>query len=62
MFFATIIIITAYIPLFAFQRVEKKLFSPMAYTVGYALAGAMLVALALVPGLALAAYRRPRKF
>jgi heavy metal efflux system protein len=62
MFFATIIIITAYIPLFAFQRVEKKLFSPMAYTVGYALGGAILVALALVPGLALAAYSRPRKF
>jgi cobalt-zinc-cadmium resistance protein CzcA len=61
MFFATIIIITAYIPLFAFQRVEKKLFSPMAYTVGYALGGAILVALALVPGLALAAYSRPRK-
>ncbi len=62
MFFATIIIITAYIPLFAFQRVEKKLFSPMAYTVGYALGGAILVALALVPGLALAAYSHPRKF
>ena len=60
MFFAMAIIITAYIPLFAFQRVEKKLFSPMAYTVGYALAGATLVALALIPGLALAAYRRPR--
>ena len=62
MFFATVIIITAYIPLFAFQRVEKKLFSPMAYTVGYALFGAILVALALVPGLALAAYTRPRRF
>ena len=60
MFFAMVIIITAYIPLFAFQRVEKKLFSPMAYTVGYALAGATLVALALIPGLALATYRRPR--
>ncbi len=61
MFFATIIIITAYLPLFAFQRVEKKLFSPMAYTVGYALGGAILVALALIPGLALAAYKRPGK-
>jgi cobalt-zinc-cadmium resistance protein CzcA len=60
MFFAMAIIITAYIPLFAFQRVEKKLFSPMAYTVGYALTGATLVALALIPGLALAAYKRPR--
>ena len=51
MFFATAIIITAYLPLFAFQRVEKKLFTPMAYTVGYALFGAaLLVALALIPG------------
>ncbi len=61
MFFATAIIITAYLPLFAFQRVERKLFSPMAYTVGYALAGAVLVALALVPGLALFALRKPRR-
>ncbi|HEX9049865.1 MAG TPA: CusA/CzcA family heavy metal efflux RND transporter [Anaeromyxobacter sp.] len=61
MFFATVIIITAYLPLFALQRVERKLFTPMAYTVGYALAGAVLVALALVPGLALFALRRPRK-
>lgn len=61
MFFATVIIITAYLPLFAFQRVERKLFSPMAYTVGYALAGAVLVALALVPGLALFALRKPGK-
>ena len=61
MFFATAIIITAYLPLFAFQRVEKKLFTPMAYTVGYALAGAALVALALIPGLALATFAKPRK-
>ena len=61
MFFATTIIITAYLPLFAFQRVEKKLFSPMAYTVGYALIGAILVALALTPGLALMAFRRPAR-
>ena len=60
-FFATVIIITAYLPLFAFQRVEKKLFTPMAYTVGYALAGAALVALTLIPGLALAALAKPRK-
>ncbi len=61
MFFATAIIITAYLPLFAFQRVEKKLFSPMAYTVGYALFGAVLVALTLVPGMALAAFGKPAK-
>jgi len=33
-FFATLIIIVAYMPLFAFERVEKKLFTPMAFTVG----------------------------
>ena len=59
MFFATAIIITAYLPLFAFQRVEKKLFSPMAYTIGYALLGAVMVALTLVPGMALAAFAKP---
>jgi len=61
MFFARVIIITAYLPLFAFQRVEKKLFTPMAYTLGYALAAAALLALALIPGLALAILRKPRK-
>jgi heavy metal efflux system protein len=60
-FFATLIIITAYIPLFAFQRVEKKLFSPMAYVVGYSLLGALLIALAVIPGLALVTYRKPGK-
>jgi len=60
-FFATLIIITAYLPLFAFQRVEKKLFSPMAYVVGYSLMGALLMALAIIPGLALVTYQRPRK-
>jgi len=60
-FFATIIIITAYLPLFAFERVEKKLFTPMAFTVGYALFGAMLVALFLIPGLAYTIYRKPQK-
>ncbi|HEX7664289.1 MAG TPA: efflux RND transporter permease subunit, partial [Polyangiaceae bacterium] len=61
MFFATTIIVTAYLPLFAFQRVEKKLFTPMAYTVGYALGGAALCALALIPGLAYWVLHKPRK-
>ncbi|AQX12908.1 MULTISPECIES: efflux RND transporter permease subunit [Elizabethkingia] len=60
-FFSTIIIITAYLPLFAFERVEKKLFTPMAFTVGYALLGALAVALLLIPGLAYVIYRRPQK-
>jgi cobalt-zinc-cadmium resistance protein CzcA len=60
-FFATIIIITAYLPLFAFERVEKKLFTPMAFTVGYALLGALLVALFLIPGMAYFLYHKPQK-
>lgn len=60
-FFSTIIIITAYLPLFAFERVEKKLFTPMAFTIGYALLGALAVALLLIPGLAYVIYRKPRK-
>jgi cobalt-zinc-cadmium resistance protein CzcA len=59
-FFSTLIIITAYLPLFAFEHIEKKLFTPMAYTVGYALIGALVVALLLIPGLAFMAYRKPR--
>lgn len=60
-FFATIIIIVAYMPLFAFERVEKKLFTPMAFTVGYALLGALAVALLVIPGLAYVIYRKPQK-
>ncbi len=58
--FATLIIITAYFPLFAFERAEAKLITPMAITVGYALFGALLCTLALIPGLAYIALRRPR--
>ena len=60
-FFSTLIIITAYLPLFTFQSIEKKMFTPMAFTVGYALTGALMVALILVPGMAYALYKRPRK-
>ena len=60
-FFATLIIITAYLPLFAFQRAEGKLFTPMAYTVGYALLGALICSIVLIPGLAFAALRKPQK-
>lgn len=60
-FFSTLIIITAYLPLFAFEHIEKKLFTPMAYTIGYALLGALAVALFLIPGLAFYAYYKPRK-
>jgi cobalt-zinc-cadmium resistance protein CzcA len=58
-FFASLIIITTYLPLFSFERAEAKLFTPMAYTMGYALFGALLTSLALVPALAYYAYRQP---
>ncbi|MDB5820253.1 MAG: hypothetical protein JWQ11_3893, partial [Rhizobacter sp.] len=60
-FFGMIVIITAYTPLFAFQRIEYKLFAPMAFAVGFALLGALAVGLLLIPGLAWLAYRRPKK-
>jgi heavy metal efflux system protein len=60
-FFATLIIIAAYVPLFAFQRIEAKFFAPMAYAVGFSQLGALLLTLTLIPGLAYYAYRRPRR-
>ncbi|MDR2388344.1 MAG: CusA/CzcA family heavy metal efflux RND transporter [Tannerellaceae bacterium] len=60
-FFATLIIVIAYLPLFAFDRVEQKLFTPMAFTLSFALLGALASALILIPGLAYTVYRKPQK-
>lgn len=51
-FFSKLIIITALVPIFAFQKVEGKMFSPLAYTLGFALLGALIFTLTLVPVLA----------
>ena len=51
-FFSMLIIVAAYIPLFTLERVERRLFTPMAFTVCYALLGSMLLALTLIPVLA----------
>jgi cobalt-zinc-cadmium resistance protein CzcA len=48
-FFSKLIIITALIPIFAFQKVEGKMFSPLAYTLGFALLGALIFTLTLIP-------------
>ena len=48
-FFTTAIIITAYLPLFTMQSVEKKMFSPMAYTISFALLGSLIMALLVAP-------------
>ncbi len=48
-FFSKLIIITSLVPIFSFEKVEGKLFSPLAYTLGFALLGALLFTLTLVP-------------
>jgi len=50
-FFAKLIILTCLFPIFAFQKVEGKMFSPLAYTLGFALLGALIFTLTLVPAL-----------
>jgi cobalt-zinc-cadmium resistance protein CzcA len=49
--FSKAIIILAFMPIFTFQRVEGKIFSPMAFTLSFALFGAILLTLTLVPAL-----------
>ncbi|GAB3684336.1 efflux RND transporter permease subunit [Salinisphaera aquimarina] len=56
--FAIGIIIIVFLPLFTLQGVEGKLFSPMAYTITFALLGALLLALTLVPVLTTLAFRK----
>lgn len=48
-FFSKLIIITSLVPIFSFEKVEGKLFSPLAYTLGFALLGALIFTLTLVP-------------
>ncbi|MBY0535268.1 MAG: CusA/CzcA family heavy metal efflux RND transporter [Chitinophagaceae bacterium] len=50
-FFSKLIILTCLVPIFAFQKVEGKMFSPLAYTLGFALLGALIYTLTLVPAL-----------
>jgi len=57
-FFSIAIIVAAYIPLFTLQRVEARLFRPMAFTVSFALLGALLLSLTLVPVLATYGFER----
>lgn len=48
-FTSKVIIITALLPIFTFQKVEGKLFSPLAWTIGFALLGSLIVSLTLIP-------------
>src|SRR5450432_3181813 len=51
-FYAIAIIITAYMPIFTLQRVEGRLFRPMAWTVAFALLGALTFSILIAPVLA----------
>jgi cobalt-zinc-cadmium resistance protein CzcA len=51
-FFAKLIIITGLMPIFSFQKVEGKMFSPLAWTLGFALLGAVIFTFTFVPALA----------
>jgi cobalt-zinc-cadmium resistance protein CzcA len=57
--FSLAIIIAAYIPLLTLERVERRLFTPMALTVCYALVGSLMLCLTLVPVLATFVFRGP---
>ncbi|MDR3666500.1 MAG: CusA/CzcA family heavy metal efflux RND transporter [Ignavibacteriaceae bacterium] len=56
--FSITIIIMAYLPIFSFQRVEGKLFSPMAFTLAYAIGGSMILALTAIPVFMTIIYRK----
>ncbi|HKD44646.1 MAG TPA: CusA/CzcA family heavy metal efflux RND transporter [Candidatus Angelobacter sp.] len=57
-FYAIAIIITAYLPIFTLQRVEGKLFRPMAWTVAFALLGALIFSMFIAPVLASFFFRK----
>src|SRR5579864_2930856 len=60
-FYAIGIIITAYLPIFTLQRVEGRLFQPMAWTVAFALLGALIFSILIAPVLASFAFAKGAK-
>src|SRR5215471_8418965 len=57
--FAVLIIMTVYVPILTFQRIEGKLFRPMALTISLAVIGALLITLTVIPVLSSLVFRRP---
>jgi cobalt-zinc-cadmium resistance protein CzcA len=57
-FYSIAIIITAYLPIFTLQRVEGRLFRPMAWTVGFALLGAVLFSITVAPAVSSFLFRK----
>jgi len=60
-FYAIAIIITAYLPIFTLERVEGRLFHPMAWTVAFALLGALIFSILIAPVLASFAFQKGSK-
>jgi cobalt-zinc-cadmium resistance protein CzcA len=60
-FYAIAIIVTAYLPIFTLQRVEGKLFKPMAWTVAFALLGALIFSMLVAPALSSLLFRGDAK-
>ncbi len=60
-FFAQIILVVALFPIFSFQKVEGKMFSPLAFTLGYALLGSLILSLTYVPVMCKILLTRPVK-
>jgi len=57
-FYAITIIISGYIPIFTLERVEGRLFKPMAWTVAFALLGAIIFSITIAPVLASLLFRK----
>lgn len=58
-FFAQLILMVALLPILSFQKVEGKMFSPLAFTLGYALLGSLLLSLTYVPVMAKLLLHKP---
>lgn len=56
-FFSLLILIAAYFPLFALERVERRLFMPMAFTICAALVGSLILVMTVAPVLATLLFR-----
>ncbi|MDR2084194.1 MAG: CusA/CzcA family heavy metal efflux RND transporter [Bacteroidales bacterium] len=60
-FFAQIILVVALIPIFSFEKVEGKMFKPLAFTLAYALLGSLILSLTYVPVMCKILLKKPIK-
>lgn len=60
--FSKLIVVTAFLPIFTFQRVEKRIFSPMAFTLSAAILGSLILSLTLIPVLSSLIVRSDRPY